>query len=470
MKISRRDFLKTSTATTAAITLAGGAVQKVLGSPAAVVPGPGNTLPGRVVINFNKNALTGTTDVQNATIRQMVHDSILKLTGKTDIGEAWKSIFPATAPGPLTATSKIAIKVPLGCASSPCFPHIAHIRAIIDGLNMMVINGTKFNGSFIIYDAACGNNMSSFGFNTTNFPDKNITITYEDSTKFSAYGDGALSNRGYAKSLNSADFLINCFSPRGHSSFGLTLGFKNHFGTYEPNALHGSGIEAINCTGPIFKKTVMNVCSAIYANKENLGPGQGPTNYSVYAKKMDATTTGTNAYTLVMSTDPISAELEGIKIMRMNTSPAGGFTAADMPAYLQNSAGMGSNIANIGVIDEAKMDIRTILNQALAVNVPGAGLGKAISAHVSANHINGHASTFIQYALPLDFVGSDISFEIYNLKGVLVRKLSDRAMGTLCHFSWDEKDDSGKLVRSGNYTVRLIAGSTQLTTQLSIMR
>jgi hypothetical protein len=463
MKISRRDFLKTSSAATAAATLSGGVARDILGAPsAALAVGPGNKWPGRVVINFNKNALTGTTAVQTATIREMVDDAILKLTDQTDLASAWKAIFPAT----LTATSKIAIKVPLGYASFPCGPHWAHVRAMVDGLRLMNINGAAFTGAITIYDSAGSDNLNAFGFNATNFPSSTGVTIVRDS--LAVFGDGALSNRAYAKSLNAANFLINVFTPRGHSSFTQTLGFKGHFGTYEPNALHGGGIEAINTTGPIYTKTVLCMCSAIYANAESTGPSAGPTNYSTYAKKMDSTATCTNPSTLILSTDPISAELEGIKIMRMNSG--GGFAASNMPSYLQNSAGMGSNIANIGVINEAQMDIRNLLNVTTSVDVPGAGIGKTISSHVSATHLAGHSSTFIQYALPSDFMGRDISFEIYNAKGSLVRRLTDRAMGTLSNFSWDERDAANTLVRSGNYIVQLISGSTQMATQLSIMR
>jgi len=467
MKISRRDFLKTSSATTVAMTLSGGIAKSAFGtSTGAMATGPGNKWPGRVVINFNKNALTGTTAVQTATIKKMMDDSILKLTDQTDVGAAWKAIFPTSTSKSLTATSKIAIKVPLGCALFPCGPHWAHVRAIVDGLRLMDFNGTKFSGAIAIYDSACGDNMNVFGFNTTNFPTSTGVTIVRDT--LATFGDGALGNRAYAKSLGNSDYLISVFTPRGHDSFGLTLGFKNHFGTYEPTALHGGGIEAVNTSGPIYTKTVLNVCSALYASYENNSPGTGPKDYSAYAKKMDVTATGTNPTTLILSTDPISAELEGIKIMRMNVN--GKYTAADMPAYLQNSAGMGSNIANIGVINEAQMDIRNLLNVTTSVNVPNAGIGKTISAHVSATHLEGHSSSFIQYALPSNFIGKDISFEIYNAKGNLVRRLSDKPMGILSHFSWDERDASNTLVRSGIYMVRCAAGSAQMATQLSIMR
>lgn len=88
--ISRRSFLK-GTAATAAITLINGAAWKVSGNTLALNPGPGNKWPGRVVINFNKNAVTmngiNATAVPDA-IRAMVDESILRLTGLTTLGEA----------------------------------------------------------------------------------------------------------------------------------------------------------------------------------------------------------------------------------------------------------------------------------------------------------------------------------------------------------------------------------------------
>lgn len=101
MKLSRRSFLKSSAATTAAMAVSPGIVRAAQ-EPSA----PGNKWPGRVVINYNKDAVSGTTPVP-AVIEQMVNDAILMLTDQSSIGAAWKAIFPAS----LTETSKIAIKV-----------------------------------------------------------------------------------------------------------------------------------------------------------------------------------------------------------------------------------------------------------------------------------------------------------------------------------------------------------------------
>ena len=58
MSISRRTFLK-STAATAAITAAGGPLTEAAAkSKAGIQPGPGNKWPGRVVVNFNEEAVS----------------------------------------------------------------------------------------------------------------------------------------------------------------------------------------------------------------------------------------------------------------------------------------------------------------------------------------------------------------------------------------------------------------------------
>ena len=91
----RRNFLKIAAAGTAAIAINPG-VGKVLG--ASAVPAardPGNKWPGKVAINFNKAAVKS--DAADETVvAKMVDQTIKLLTGKEDVGEAWKSVFPDT--------------------------------------------------------------------------------------------------------------------------------------------------------------------------------------------------------------------------------------------------------------------------------------------------------------------------------------------------------------------------------------
>jgi hypothetical protein len=459
MKVSRRDFLKTSAAGAAAATMSGGIIAEAIGSTAASKASDLNKWPGRVVVNFNKNALTGTPAEQTAVRKKMVDDAICRLTDQTEVGTAWKAIFPATGSKALTATSKIAIKIPFGCSARLALPHIDHVRAMVDGLRLMDLNGTKFTGTITIYE--CKTAMCNFQPSNFDYTNESTGATVVYHTSMQNFGDG-WGGRAYAPTLNAANFLINVFTPRGHNGNYVTLGFKNHFGTYDPTSGHTLSLEGINNSGPVYSKTVLCMCSAIYANAPGNGPNQAPTNYNTYAKQMDASATGSGANTLILTTDPVSAEAQAFKIMRMNMNQSvDPNTWPSSLQYLKNSASM-------GVINPT--DVRTIINATTYIGIPGAGQGRNISAHVTATHIRGHNSTFIQYVLPQDHAGKEINFEIYNTKGDLVRKLSKEAMGTISNFSWDETDASNRVVKSGIYLVRLIAGSTQMSTQLAIMR
>jgi anaerobic selenocysteine-containing dehydrogenase len=155
----RRDFLKLTAAGAAGLAIAS-PVQKAFAATARTAAGtaPLNKWPGKVVINFNNTIATGDVDPtaeQITTIQTMVNDSILLLTGQTDLGAAWKSIFPATGANAITATSKITIKVPVGCSKTRSVPHWWPVQAITNGLQKMDFNGTKFPAANItIYDAA----------------------------------------------------------------------------------------------------------------------------------------------------------------------------------------------------------------------------------------------------------------------------------------------------------------------------
>ena len=371
MKISRRSFLKDSAAATAALSVPAGIAGTILYedvSAKALAVGPGNKWPGRVVINFNKNAVT--MNGANATavpvvIREMVNASILRLTGETTIGAAWKAVFPAS----LTAASTISIKVPLGCANSTIAPHWSSVRAITDGLQEMEFNGNKFPAANItIYDMRCRNNLANYGYTSETFP--GVKIVYD--SMGSGYTDGAR-NQQYAQSLRNT-FLINVFRPGGHGPAygGFTLGFKNHYGSYEVdhNESTASGyLRDINGTGVVFNKNVLSVCIGIFGAQEASGsPGSPSMPYFNYASSIDNTITNTSVppTTIIMSTDPVTAEMQTIKMMRLNKKPAGGYGVKDMPKYLLASAGVTGALPdaslNFGVIDETKMEIRRIIN------------------------------------------------------------------------------------------------------------
>ncbi len=356
MKFSRRTFLK-SLAAISATPLITGNFSNIYGMHTIrLTKGPGNKWPGRVVVNYNKTAAIGL-KVNQSIVNKMIDDSIELLTNQKSIGAAWKAIFPES----LSINSKIAIKINILNSGNPA-PHPFSVMAIAEGLQQMQFDGKSYPAANItIYDGNNFNSMESAGYTAERFPGVNRI-----KDKAQRYRDG-VDKLGYAKSLHDCDFLINVFSPIGHSDTfgGFTLGFKSHFGSYSPSYVDNAQpyMRDINCKGPIFKKTVLSICSGIFGMNEGNGPAGGKDDYLTYSKKMDPTSKNNNPTTIIMSTDPISCEFQAIKMMRMNKNKP--YSIPYLPNYLKASGGVSGNlwpVYNIGIIDENAMDVRKIVN------------------------------------------------------------------------------------------------------------
>jgi hypothetical protein len=486
----RRDFLKAAAAGTAAIALNPSLGKVFAASSGPTTPSPLNKWPGKVAINFNKEVTSGDTIVPD-TLNKMVDDTIQLLTGKTDIGEAWKSVFPSS----LSVTSKIAVKV---ICYNPYKVGLnwQTVKAVTQGLQKMEINGTKFPAAnIIIYELTTSPTANAFtvaGYTAANFP--GITISTDKSKKIAA-GDGALNNRPYAQALKDADFLINCFNARGHqlpdAGSKMTLGFKSHFGTYDnPSGMHGSpmgadiakNIRELACVGPVYNKHVLSVCGAIFGLNEGNGPGgvsgrddTGPDDFSTYVKKIDSSATVKNPSTVFMSTDPAAAEMQAIKILRMNKG--GKYGPSDLPAYLQAAAGIDkagfTPTYNIGKIDESKMTIYSMVNGKIVSGPATSALSHENAARnaayigISAHQLDRFGSIAIEFKVPESQIGKDASIEIFNLKGMLVKTFHEPVLGIVNHFSWDGKHGGG-VISKGRYALRLACGSLRQASNFSI--
>lgn len=321
---------------------------------------PLNKWPGRCAYNYNRNATNEKGDAQKEIIVSMVNESIVQLTGEQNVGDAWKAVFPDT----LSTKSKIAIKINILNYKYP--PHPFVVVGIVDGLQQMKFNGKSFPASSIyIYDSNNNNSFERAGYLAEYFPGVNMIHHGSKQTNF---GDGAHSNTAYAETLHQCDFLINVPGLRGHNSYAgkVTLGFKSHYGTYPP-LYHDHKTQAyiseINCTGPVFNKTVLTVCAAIFGLSEGHGPLGLADNYLTYAQTIDPDTTNKAPNTILMSTDPVTTEFQAIRIMRIRDKKE--YTLETMPQYLLASSGVEGifkKTYNIGIIEEKKMDMRKIVN------------------------------------------------------------------------------------------------------------
>jgi hypothetical protein len=265
------------------------------------------------VVNFNTSASTGP-DADQAVVQDMVNASVRLLTGKKTPPEAWLSLFPG-----LTLAKKIGIKLNIVNVKTP--PHPYAVMALCAGLQQMEVNGKKFPAANIeLWD---GNNTNEYGwagYTADRFPGLKINKYNTQSD----HGDGADGNQPYADGLRFCDYLINVPGLRGHGAMvgQVTLGFKSHFGTYPASDSHPKVhtpvkaqeyLRDINCLGPVWQKTALVMNVGIFGLKQGVGPNGARASYLPYAKTMDPATENPAPNTIIMSTDPVTAEFQAIK-------------------------------------------------------------------------------------------------------------------------------------------------------------
>jgi hypothetical protein len=317
---------------------------------------PYNTWPGRVALSYDYR-VTQTISVDTACLRRMLDSCVTSLTNAKTAGSGWKSLFPS----PIQKSSIIAIKTNLINPGNNT-PHYYLILSIVKSLLSIRIDNkcTLPPENIIVYDASNRHSFTEANYIKSQFPPIRFV---KDTLK--NYGDGA-DDYAYASSLNKCAYLINVFSLSGHNQNygGFFLGFKNHYGSYDPAlaAKKQEGLVAMNCTGPVYNKTILSICCGLYGIDEGKGPFGGVSDFSTYIKSIDPNSKGKNPNTLIMSTDPVSCEALAIKILRINKNRS--FATDSLPDYLKASAGIrrpNLPVYNIGIIDEKLMDIRKVI-------------------------------------------------------------------------------------------------------------
>jgi uncharacterized protein (DUF362 family) len=181
--------------------------------------------------------------VRQDVVDQMVDLGVMQLTGAISREAAWQSLIPTYAPG-----ERVAIKVNLNNARSVADSD-NQIDALVELVNS-VVTGLKeiavAESDIWVYDAVrsipdrltngcdfpgvqfSGRDVNSQGFSTTE------TITFAPPPDGPPLADQRISNV-----LANADYLINMPIMKKHGGAGVTLSFKNHFGTIDDcGALH----------------------------------------------------------------------------------------------------------------------------------------------------------------------------------------------------------------------------------------
>lgn len=311
MKITRRSALKVLAGTT--VILGARAIQRSIQSPLRVfgdntdypyhyhfpfICNPLPTMQGKVVHIHCSRATTwsGQTDywdyVDQSIVNEMIDLGVMKLTGASTVPDAWRAILPSYQAG-----EKIAIKVNFN-NNRQCSPSsnvidalIQPVNAIVRGLEMIGVN----RSDVLVYDAIRAmperfiqNGLPGISFFGSSSASCNTSAGFTSQSghyvEFHAPAGVHVSREIVSDVLFNAKYLINMpIMKGGHPIAGVTLGFKNHFGSVnDPSGIHNL-VDVVNkpaayrtdynplvdlMASPILGgKTVLTIGDALFAAK-----------------------------------------------------------------------------------------------------------------------------------------------------------------------------------------------------------
>lgn len=270
---------------------------------------------------YGRTQAPGVVGVNQSVVNAMVDRGVTELLGlpSSEVSEAWWRLTPDYKFG-----VSIAIKINLNNSFS-CSSATTAIDAIAQPVNA-VVRGLMLRGvreqDIVVYDAIryfptrifnqlvyqniqIHDDQGCRGHKTTwASGDANATISFHPPS-------GSLPEVRLSDSLIQATYLINMPIMKGHPIAGVTLGFKNHFGsTNNPSGMHsyvGTSYDQIDqydalvdlYSNPhIRDKTVITIADGIYGSRE----------YQNTPPQRWATFNNQSPCSLFFATDPVAID------------------------------------------------------------------------------------------------------------------------------------------------------------------
>ena len=348
-----------------------------------------------VVQCYDANATNGSS-INQPIVQVMMDESIKALTGLTEVGESWKSVFAG-----ISETSIIGIKV--NCINSSLPTHPAVATAIVNGLALMDFGGNLFpKNNVIIWDRS-NSELTSSGYTLYTgsdpatvrcFGTNQSGVGYDSGVTFNVYG----STQNPSKILSQlCDYIIDAAVLKSHSQGVVTLSMKNHYGSVNsPGSLqHSSGcssavpslnqqIRDVITPNNIQKLFIIDGLFGLYSG----GPGGSPNFNPKY---------------IIMSRDPVACDKQGQNVI--NTERALHSLSPLNAAQITNAAAEPYNLGSL--------DINLIeLNTTTGVEQPGPGAVADGIVHVSPDPFRDRAEITLSLSHP-----SQVSIDLVNSAG-----------------------------------------------------
>lgn len=400
--ISRRDFLKTTSAT-AGVTAA--AV-----SPLSSVFASEEDLSKVVIAKDTECIIDDNGNVNEEKIQDMVDHAIIELTGINNTSKAYEALFPE----PVTTSTTIAIKEN-GISGKTSKSYQVVLNALKRGLTTM-LDGT--------------------------FPEKKITITIGRGS-ISATNPSFLIDNKYKYTIQDiwvqSDWIIDapvCWA--NTPPFGVTLSLKNMMSTVGGTSLSNMCTKAqdpwmqILNSQPLYKeKRVLTIIDAIMGRSKS-GPG-GECDYE--------------AHKVIVSKDTLAADYCGIQILsEFNLSSSLEKTGLEHLALAANSP------YNIGTDKPDMMDIVEIKPPWDPTEIKSVGNSHRIDSQVKV--VTNSAGSQVTFKLS-KFEENHAELSIFDMQGRQVWVYKGIGNNNIV---WNRKDLNGKRVSQGTYVYNLKVG------------
>lgn len=416
--------------------------------------------------------------VNQDVVTAMVTAGLLELTGTRSAHDAWEILIPDFEPG-----QKLVIKINLNNAVSP--PTNA-IDAMIEPVNALLGGLIEYGfaaSDLTVYDvthAAHNGIMPARLTGGCDYPGVNFVAYVGNPAPYSATekvhftppsGPG-ITDRPIATVLAEADYLIDLPVAKVHDYAGMSLSFKNHFGSIDHcDYLHNyvfpsypyysasyNPLVELYMSPHIGGKTVLILCDCLYGNYLHL-----------YTPPSPWPSFGNDAPNSVfLATDPVALDCVVADYLDVD-----GPVPATADDYLVLAAAQG-----LGVFERSAPPGNYSLIDYERLEPPFAGTGVPDDAQ-PAGEAHGEMTVTPNPATGEILVSVDLAerragpatLSVFNCQGRLVRTLlDDRPVDGHVEAVWDGTGDDGQRVASGVYWLSLRAGGVKVTRKVTLVR
>lgn len=400
----------------------------------------------RVVVVTDEHSVQGSV-IQPDIVRIMLDEGIVALTGATSPQTAWQSLLPG-----LTADTNLGIKVNCASAAMPSHREVSYaIAGSLAGIELPF--GSYDLNRILIWERTDWElTAAGYSINTSTSGVRCFGTTHQGV----GFGSTAIDVDGFAQYVSRcytdfSDHIINLSCLKNHGISGVTLSLKNHFGTvHNAYALHSGncdpGIPALNAAlrDTYGERERLCICDALFGIRVG-----GPT--------------GAPQFTyggLVLSTDPVAVDAVCRQILEEN-----GCNTIGISSHIDTAS---QEPYNLGESDLDQIERIEIVN-------PSGSVGTETEPIPQQDLTLGrpHPEPFSsQTTIPLILQRhSSVRLTVHDLRGRRVATLFRGHLSVGKHrFIWTGHDDTGGLVSSGGYIVRLSTNGKAQSRRVTLLR